>query len=264
MSIVNSNIRFLRKQKGLTQGELAENLGVTRSVIGAYEEGRAEPKIQTMQKIANFFGITLDQLITIQLDQVAEDSIKHSATPKTPALSPDSKMRVLSITVDKDGHENIELVPQKAAAGYLNGYADPEYIGELPKFNLPNLPTGTHRAFEISGDSMLPLKPGTVIIGQFVESWKDIKDGNTYVFVTQSEGVVYKRVQNHIDKDEKLTLISDNPSYDPYEIHAADVLEAWRAVAYISTDFPEGDVSLQKLANIVMDLQQEVIRLKKE
>ncbi len=264
MSIVNSNIRFLRKKKGITQEELAKHLGVTRSVIGAYEEGRAEPRIQTMQKIANFFDISLDQLINTEFEKGSHSAFLKSAGSPASALSPGSKLRILSISVDSQGNENIELVPQKAAAGYLNGYADPEFISELPKFRLPNLPAGTYRAFELSGESMLPLKPGTIVIGKFVEGWKDIKDGKTYVLVTQSEGVVYKRVTNHIHLDQMITLSSDNPVFEPFKISASEVMEAWRAVAYISTDFPEGDISLQKLANIVMDLQQEVIRLKKE
>ena len=60
---------------------------------------------------------------------------------------------------DEEDRENIELIPQKASAGYLNGYADPEYIREQPRFRLPFLPSNaTYRAFEISGDSMLPIK----------------------------------------------------------------------------------------------------------
>ena len=53
MGLIKSNIRFLRKQKGLTHEGLANSINVTRSVIGAYEEGRAEPKIRTMQAMAN-------------------------------------------------------------------------------------------------------------------------------------------------------------------------------------------------------------------
>ena len=57
-----------------------------------------------------------------------------------------TSVKVLSITVDKQDRENIELVPQKAAAGYLNGYADPEYLEDLPKFQIPTLNgTGTYR-----------------------------------------------------------------------------------------------------------------------
>ena len=60
------------------------------------------------------------------------------------------------------------FVPVKAAAGYLAGYADPEFIDELNTFTLPMLAPGKYRAFEIVGDSMLPTQSGSVIVGERV------------------------------------------------------------------------------------------------
>lgn len=262
MSLIHSNIKFLRKQRGLTQEGFANEIGVTRSVIGAYEEGRAEPKIKTMQSMADFFGVTLDQLLSSDL---AALSAAHLRDKDRESGAPDlsgRKLRVLSITVDRNDRENIELVPVKAAAGYLNGYADPEYLEELPHFQLPTLPQGTYRAFEISGDSMLPLIPGSIIVGEYVENWESLKDGHCYVLVTASEGIVYKRVYNRIDEDKTLRLVSDNPAYSPYHVHINDVMEVWKGKAFISTHFPDPEMSLQKLASIVIDLQSEVIKMK--
>jgi len=172
------------------------------------------------------------------------------------------------VAVDDQGVDSIPLVPQKAAAGYLNGYADGEYIQELPQFRLPNLPKGsTHRAFELIGDSMLPLLPGTIVIGRYVEDWRDIKSGNTYVLLTQQEGVVYKRVFNYIEESQKLFLVSDNRTYSPYEVAIDEVLEIWEAKAFISVSFPDpaahdAQWSLEKLTNMVVELQQEITKLK--
>ena len=262
MGLIKSNIRYLRKQKGLTQEGLANAIDVTRSVIGAYEEGRAEPKIRTMQAMANFFGITLDQLISEDLAEVAGAHIRERERDIDRTDYKGRKLRVLSITLDSADRENIELVPDKAAAGYQAGYADPEYLEELPRFQLPILPTGTYRAFEITGDSMLPLTSGSIIIGEYVENWENIKDGLCYIVVGENEGIVYKRVQNRIEEDGLLYLHSDNPSYPPYPVKIEDVMEVWRAKAYISMDFPDSEMNLQKLAGIVMDLQKEVIKLK--
>jgi phage repressor protein C with HTH and peptisase S24 domain len=168
--------------------------------------------------------------------------------------------------MDSNKRDNIELVPQKAAAGYMNGYADADYIKELPKFNLPNLSTGTYRAFEISGDSMLPILPGTIIVGEYVENLSDIKNGKTYILVTSREGVVYKRVFNYLSENGKLFLVSDNRHYTPFQIDAEDVLEAWSAKAYISVQFPDvesqQEMSIENLAGVVLDLQKEILDLK--
>ncbi|QMU28484.1 XRE family transcriptional regulator [Adhaeribacter radiodurans] len=257
--MINTNLKFLRKQTGLTQSQLAEKLNIKRSLIGAYEEGRAEPKLSTLVNISKLFNISLDILITKDLPSSSTESSSMAVQ-----RSSKGNLRVLAITVDREDKENIELVPQRASAGYLNGYADPEFIEELPRFRLPMLSTqGTHRAFEIAGDSMLPIASGAVIIGRFIEDWSTIKDGTPCIIVSQKEGVVFKRIFNKLKNEAVLYLHSDNPSYSPYQIQVEDILEIWEARAYISTTFPIADLSLNKLTSIVLDLQQEVLKLKK-
>lgn len=255
--MVTSNIRYLRKNAGYTQAQLADKLDIKRSLVGAYEEGRAEPKLTTLVNIARLFDITLDDLIT-------KDLSDPNAQRQAASSSTGGKLRVLAITVDEQQRENIELVPFKASAGYLNGYADAEFIEELPRFKLPMLgPGGTYRAFEISGDSMLPIASGTVIVGRFIEDWSSIKDGTPCIIVSQKEGVVFKRVFNKIKDAAVLRLHSDNPVYSPYEIGVEDVIEIWEAKSYISSSFPIADLSLDKLSSIVLDLQKEMQKLKK-
>lgn len=253
---VTSNIRHLRKHAGYTQAQLAEKLEIKRSLVGAYEEGRAEPKLSTLVNVARLFEVSLDELITADLsDPNYKPEIGQSGG---------GKLRVLAITVDQDDRENIELVPHKASAGYLNGYADPEFIEELPRFRLPTLGTGgTYRAFEISGDSMLPLASGTVIVGRYVEDWSSLKDGTPCIIVSGKEGVVFKRVFNKVKEAATLRLHSDNPLYVPYELSVDDVVEIWEAKSYISSTFPIADISLDKLSSIVLDLQKEMLKLKK-
>lgn len=262
MSIISNNIKYLRKKNKLTQEQFAGKINIKRSLVGAYEEGRADPRLHNLLNISAIFDVSVDMLISKDISTLHEQPTNSSQNPQDK-----SGLRVLAITVDQEGRELIELVPQKAAAGYLNGFADPEYLEELPKFRLPNLPAnGTYRAFEISGDSMLPLFSGTVVVGQYVEDWQHVKSGKTYVVVTSTEGVVYKRVFNHIDEDRKLSLVSDNKIFAPFEVAASDVLEIWEAKAFISLQFPEPnaeqELTLQKLAGIVLNLQQEVIKLK--
>ena len=254
---LNENIRYLRKQLGLTQDQFAQQLDIKRSLVGAYEEGRAEPRLELLQKMASIASLSVDILIGRDISQLKEYEKKSLRSKE-----------VLVITVDDHNRDNIELVPHKAAAGYLNGYADPEYIRELPRFKLPILTQGTYRAFEITGDSMLPILPGTIVIGEWVENFQDLKNGKPYVLVTQREGIVYKRVFNYLQENGKLFLVSDNRQYAPYQIDAAEVIEAWGAKAYISLQFPDAntknEMSIEQLSGVVMELQQELQSLKAE
>ena len=254
---LNENIRFVRKQLNLTQDQFAQQLDIKRSLVGAYEEGRAEPRLELLQKMAAMARLSVDMLIGRDISQLKEYE-KKSLNSK----------EVLVVTVDENNRNNIELVPQKAAAGYLNGYADPEYIKELPRFKLPILNQGTYRAFEITGDSMLPILPGTIVVGEWVEDFQNLKNGKSYVLVTQREGIVYKRVFNYLQENGKLFLVSDNRQYAPYQIDAAEVIEAWAAKAYISVQFPDvstkNEMSMEQLAGVVLELQQELQSLKSE
>ena len=257
---VNENIKFLRKKEGYTQETFADVIGIKRSLVGAYEEGRADPRLNNLLKMSEVFGVSVDTIISKDVSRLSNEELYEKST---------DSLKVLSITVDSEDNENIELIPQKASAGYLNGYADPQYIESMPKFRLPMLPANaTYRAFEISGDSMLPLLPGTVIIGEYVENPQYIKNGKTYVLVSKDEGVVYKRVFNYMEENGKLFLVSDNKTYSPYTIKGDDVLEIWESKAFISVNFPDAktdpDMTMDQLTNIVMELKQEITKIKGE
>ena len=154
------------------------------------------------------------------------------------------------------------MVPVLASAGYLNGYADPEYISSLQRFRLPMLPAGTFRAFEIKGDSMLPVAPGSIVVAEYVVNWKEIYSNKTYIVTTQQEGVVFKRVINNIETDRSLMMVSDNPVYESYNVKIEDVLEAWIAKAIITLDMPTTSSTLDNLTSVVKQLQEDVNRLK--
>jgi len=248
---VNENIRFLRKKKGWTQEKFSKKIGIKRSLVGAYEEGRSDPRLNNLLKMCEIFEISLDNILKNDVSNLEEDNY----------LKPDDqKVKVLSITVDKFGDENIELINHKASAGYLNSYSDFEFIENLPKFQLPFLHfSGTHRAFEIKGDSMLPLTSGSILIGKYVDNIDFLKDGKTYILLTKEDGIVYKRVEV---LDKSLKLISDNKSYEPYIISNNHILEMWEAIAFFSLDFPNPNEEYNSIKNHINKLYSNLDDLK--
>lgn len=259
MAIVNKNLKFLRVQQGMTQKQLAEKLGLKQAAIGAYEEERATPPLASLLDIIKIFNVNLDDLVKNDLSRIPEKERRTSSS---------GKREVLAITVDSNNKENVELVSYKASAGYLSGYQDPEFVRDLPKISMPVLPKNkTYRAFEIQGDSMLPIQPGSIIFGEYVENIGSVKNGKLYILVTRQDGIVFKRVFNFSQAEGKFLLISDNRQYEPYAVDAADVLELWSARAFFSNQFPDtqsGAVSLDHLAHTVLSLQTEVKRLKRQ
>lgn len=256
MKFLSSNLRFLRKQKGITQNDLADQLDVQRTMISAYEDGRSEPKLLTLGKLCAVLDVGMEELLSHDIEGKGRKAIQKRG------------INILTIACDEDEKENITLVGQKASAGYLNGFADTEYMESLPQFQIPTLSKqATYRAFELAGDSMLPLTSGTIVIGAYVDQLKDIKSGKTYVLVTETEGVVYKRVFNYLNDNGKLFLVSDNEQYKPYEVKGEDVVEVWEAKAFISTDFPNpGDkkkpLTLEDLGEMISDIRADLRTLK--
>jgi transcriptional regulator with XRE-family HTH domain len=258
--LLGNNIRYLRKSKGLTQDQLADKIGVNRAMIGSYEEGRAVPKLSAMSTLAHYFGVSLDAIATHDLSQQQPISNK-SNTIDTSGKS----LRVLSTIVDRNNRELITMVPVKASAGYLNGYADPDFIEALPRFHMPFPELGlerTYRAFQISGKSMEPVPSGSYIICEYLQNWDEIRDSKAYIIITQNDGIVYKRI---FRKDSDMILLkSDNPEYEPYEINVHSVTEIWRALGFISFTLPEPDeLSMGKLSAMMTELKNEINNLKK-
>ena len=76
----NENLKELRKHKGLTQEELAQQLFVSRTAISKWESGRGYPNIDSLKAIAAFFSVTVDELLSgDELLTIAEEDNKQNA-----------------------------------------------------------------------------------------------------------------------------------------------------------------------------------------
>ncbi len=260
MNYFPENLKHLRKERELRQADLAEKLGVNRTAVGAYEEGRAEPKLSTLRNISLYFDITIDALLH-------EDLSSGKTQPKADLQG--KGLRILPITIDKsEDKELIDIVPVKAAAGYLNGYGDVDFVEALPHFSLPVPelgPNNSYRVFQIEGDSMLPVTSGSYVIGEYLQDWKTIKSEQCYILLTKDDGVVYKRVVNNLDYDATLMLKSDNPKYKPFEVGIEDVLEVWNARGFISFDLPDGNSpNVDQITQMLAELKSEVSEIKRK
>ncbi|MFL9485535.1 XRE family transcriptional regulator [Chitinophagaceae bacterium LWZ2-11] len=252
MSYAGKNLRYLRKLRGWTQEEFANKLKIKRSLIGAYEEERAEPRLDVLEAMCSLFKLSLDELLLQDLTGGGEAS-------GSSYLDQRRKMKMLEPTVAE-----IQFVPVKAAAGYLAGYADTDFLDELNTFTLPMLAPGQYRAFEIVGDSMLPTPSGSVIVGEKVDDLEDVRNSNTYVVLSKTDGIVYKRIMKSNRSKSKLTLISDNPIYEPYNVSSEDVLEVWKAVFIMQKANTVQRWDVNQLAGMVNNLQDQVSSLKKK
>ncbi|MCK9450258.1 MAG: helix-turn-helix domain-containing protein [Bacteroidales bacterium] len=254
----NSNIKFLRKRRGRTQDEVAFALNMKRSTLSGYENKVAQPGIDILVAFSDYFNIAVDTLIKVDLASLSEYHLNQLERGFDVFIK-GSNLRVLTTTIDSQNNENIELVNEKAKAGYGTGFADPEYIKVLPAFHLPFLSRSKkYRTFQISGDSMLPIPDKSYVTGEYVIDWQFLRSHQPYIVLTREDGVVFKLVENRMKEDGTLRMSSLNPLYEPFDLPVSEVQEIWKFVHYISSEMPEKNREREPLAETVKQLQKEV------
>ena len=262
MMYFSSNIKFLRKRYRKTQAELASILGFSRSTLNNYENNIAEPGLPVLIGLADYFHIAVDTLLRIDLSSLRDSQLYELERGQDVFLR-GTDIRVLATTVNSKNRDNIELVSEKAKAGYLNGFADPEYISGLPVFSLPFLSNEKkYRTFQINGDSMLPIPDKAWIVGEFVQDWTAIRSGGYYVILTLNEGIVFKKV-NRFEEACYIEMVSTNKSYIPYNLSFVEIREVWQFICYITSDIPEADV-ITHLAGQIEGIKKELNSINKK
>jgi len=258
MNYFGSNIKFLRKRKKRTQNDLAAALNIKRTTVNAIENGISQPTVNHLRAFSKYFGIAMDTLINIDLTRLSESQFTDLENGFDVFLR-GTNLRVIAVSVDQNNEDNIELVNEKAKAGYVTSFADPEYIEKLPVFQLPFLSKEKkYRAFTISGDSMLPIPDGAIIIGEFIPDFYDIKPNEAYVLVTREEGVVFKMVDKYVSEKRAFLLSSLNAAFQPYYLPITELKEAWKFVCYLNTEIPEPETDIQKVLKKVNELQLQI------
>ena len=260
----SSNIRFLRNRRKLTQDQLAKTLEIKRSTLNNYENEISGPNLQSLILLSDYFHVAIDTLLRVELNKLRESQLYELEHGQDVFLK-GNNLRVLATTVDRQNRDNIELVSEKAKAGYANGFSDPEYISELPVFQLPFLsPERKYRTFQISGDSMMPIPDGAWITGEFVQDWNEIKTGDLYVVLTLNEGLVFKQLTNKLTERGCFLMISLNTAYQPYELAATEIREIWKFVHYISKEVAEPQLTENQIALQLKILTEEIGALKRK
>ncbi|GAB2772263.1 hypothetical protein GCM10027275_13910 [Rhabdobacter roseus] len=325
MSIVSNNIKYLRRLNGLTQEQFARKIGIKRSLLGAYEEARANPNLTNLKNMALAFGISVDNLLKNDLRRVRETpnlGLPASPTnplPPPPLMADPMPPQPLSTIIDKyqrarptirlvsrpvmlkpvayqgtslspnppaptrnayqpplfnnqyEGQpasrvattyeekappqQTIQWVRGSQAGEYLAQYQSTSFLNRLPTFQLPNLPSGHYRAFEAGKDFLFP---GALLVGSFIKNWYDIKDGRQYVFVLRNHGIVYRKAYNQVKVKGLLLLSSDIATISSLEVPIGEVLEVWEVNAFVSLQLPEPTPSLDRIGQLVQEMQREL------
>jgi phage repressor protein C with HTH and peptisase S24 domain len=239
--------------KDITKATFYRETGITRSTLDK-KTGLSEDNVAKF--FATYPEVNAEWLLTGKGNMLKTEKDFHiTREPQLEYQTPQV------VTVDNHQEDNIVLVPEKAQAGYLNGFNNPSFIQKLPSYRLPNVNNGVFRMFQVAGFSMIPtLHNKSIVTGQFVENWQnDIVDNRIYIVVTEEEGVVVKRCLNRIKKYGTIFCKSDNRrEYPSYPVQVTDIKEVWEVKLALLYNLPDPT----DLYDRMNDLEAEIYNLK--
>ncbi len=176
----SNNLKVHRKRAGLTQVELANKLHVANGTVAMWETGKREPNFETIQKIAELFNVTVDDLIGSSREGIAPSKKKGVKIPVLGRVAAGIPITAIEEVLD---YEEIEESLAK---------------------------TGDFYGLQIRGTSMEPkFSEGDVVI---VRQQSDVESGEIAIVLVNGDDATCKCVVKH---ENGLSLISLNPSFPP-------------------------------------------------
>ncbi|MBQ1595893.1 MAG: helix-turn-helix domain-containing protein [Clostridia bacterium] len=206
-----NSIEHLRKQKGITQGELGAAIGVTKTAISYYENEKRQLTADILQKLAEYFGVSTDEILGLN-----ESKQEPIGKPIDPAEFPPQTLTRQPLP---DLEKETALIPilGSVRAGY-DYIAEEEMLGWLKVE--PSFKAMHPQAFAlyVKGDSMSPEIHHNDIAVCLPD--QEIRDNDVAVICVNGDEGTVKRVRF---EDNGLTLLPANPRYKAHRYTPEDV-----------------------------------------
>ena len=248
MSFFGKNIRKIRTVKSLSQQSFAEMFELKRGTLGAYEEGRSEPKIDTLMKIANHFSITIDELLTKEL--TVNNLLKFKGS-----FAGDQEELL------KEQFTSVPCIVPTIRSRYITGFDDNGFLKSLPCLKLPISNDVSFRGFIVDSlemsDHEKGLFPKDVVIGKFVpkKDWKKLDNGKLMLVLVADQLVLRRGYITNTN----LVLRADHRVIDDITAGLDEVKELWEICYVFYHRLPETGNGLEEKIN---NLEQELAKIR--
>ncbi|SEC89035.1 DNA-binding transcriptional regulator, XRE-family HTH domain [Tenacibaculum sp. MAR_2009_124] len=228
MSFFGKNIKKIRGVKGLSQQAFAELFGLKRATLGAYEEGRSEPKIETIIKIANYFSIIIDDLLTAELTVNQLLQFKGSLTLEVEKF-------------EKEKMTDIPIITNKNQNDYIKYFDKPKFIKDLPVVSLPITTELELRAFTVNNLEMTSnengVYPNDFVVGEKypVKKLNSLKAENLMLVLVEEELVL----RHATIEGKELVLKAAHKNIEDKKFLLSEVKELWLVKSTFLRRVPE-------------------------
>jgi len=248
MSFFGKNIKKIRTVKGLSQAAFAELFDLKRPTLGAYEEHRSEPKIETIIKIANHFSIKIDTLLTNDITVNELLQFKENLT-------------TYSEDVKKEQFAKVPCITENNNSEYLEHYQNEVFIDEMPCLQLPINTSKKFRAFTVSSLEMTNqdkgFYPKDIVIGEEtpINAIKKLTNG-TLVFAVINDSILFRRLYV---ANNNVIFRADHKNIEDETFKVSDVKELWRVRYVFCRRIPEFSTSFE---DKLVSMEQEILKMK--
>ena len=217
MSYIGKNIKKIRGIKSLSQQAFAELFDLKRATLGAYEEERSEPKIETIINIANYFSIPIDDLLTKEL--TVNQLLKFKG-----------ELTVGSEEIQREVFPKIPLIHERNESDYLLYKDKKKFVDDMTYLRLPVNADKNFRAFTVTNLEMTNhdqgLFPKDIVIGEWVPKGilKKLNNGTMILVVTDNQFVLRRLFSTK----KEIILRADHKSIEDFAVSMDDIKEIWR------------------------------------
>lgn len=263
MHHIDEKITAIIKRFNLNNYAFSKQIGVTGTTIDSILNGRPQ-KDGSRKKTKPGYDVLLAIIDTFNINPnylFGKSNRMLNSEAEVVTLISDSPQKDL---VKVKEEEHITCVSVKSRADYVQRRDDKGYINSLPSFKIPFLAHSTYRCFEVHGNSMAQtFFDGDFICGTAIETISDIINHEIYVIVSETNGVMIKRVLNHAEQQQKLVLRSDNTdgNFPDFTIDSDEIKEIWKVVLYLSKEIPKPlnmSERLLELERKIMNIEHKI------
>lgn len=221
MSFFGKNIKKIRSVKSLSQQAFAEMFDLKRGTLGAYEEGRSEPRIETIIMIAKHFSIPIDDFLTQEL------TVNKLLKFKSNLASEDHELV-------KEKFVDIPCIIRSNSNDYLLYYNKEEFVKRMPCLSLPLNKKNIYRGYTVDNLEMSSndkgLFPKDVVIGEFIpeKEYRNLDNGSLVLIVLEDQLVL----RRFYITNTKVVLRAEHKNVEEITVTLKEVKEMWR-ICYV-------------------------------
>ncbi|CAM4086905.1 helix-turn-helix transcriptional regulator [Flavobacterium antarcticum] len=243
--IFGKNIKKIRSVHSLSQQDFADIFDLKRGTLGAYEEGRSNPKLETVIKIANHFSIGIEELLIGELTVNKLLKFNERLTVENDPFK----------TIDFEG---IPCVLAAAKLDFIKRYSVDLDLSSYPLIKLPFINVENRIAFLVDDLAMtggaVELFPKDIVIGKKVDISK-IENGSLVILLTKDELLL----RNFQKEDETCTLKADHYGVADMSLSTKDIVKVWEAEHLFHYTIHSKEIPLE---NRLTSIEQTIASLK--